>query len=177
LCWLNVPPRECAIVRHAPREKDSTMSERLDAADVCTRHVVVGYPSMSVSEAARLMREQHVGCLVIVEESRAGAVPAGLLTDRDIVTAVVAKELDPPTLRVGDVMTTDLLTAREGDSVVDLITLMHRKGVRRVPITAANGTLVGLVAMDDLLVVLARQFGELVQTIGGEHKREQGMRP
>ena len=153
------------------------MSERLNAGDVCVRNVVVGYPSMSVSEAARLMREQHVGCLVIVEPSDAGPCATGLLTDRDIVTAVVAKEVDPTTLRVGDVMTTDLVMAREGDSVVDLITLMHRKGVRRVPIAAANGTLVGLVAMDDLLVVLARQFAELVQTIGGEHKREQSMHP
>jgi CBS domain-containing protein len=157
--------------------KDSAMSERLNAGDVCTRNVVVGDSSMSVGEAARLMRAQHVGCLVVVERSEAGPCPAGMLTDRDIVTAVVAKELDATTLRVGDVMTTDLLTAREGDSVVDLITLMHRKGVRRVPITAANGTLVGLVAMDDLLVVLARQLGELVQTIGGEHRREQSMRP
>ena len=153
------------------------MGERLNAGDVCTRRVVVGDAGMSVGEAARLMREQHVGCIVVVERADAGPRATGVLTDRDIVTAVVAKELDAESLSVGDVMTTDLVTAHEGDSVVELIALMRRKGVRRVPVTAAHGTLVGMLTMDDLLVVLARQFGELVQTLGGEHTREQRMRP
>jgi CBS domain-containing protein len=152
------------------------MSEQLGAGEVCTRNVVVADPAMSVSEAARLMRERHVGSLVVVERADPGPRLAGLLTDRDIVTAVVAKDLDATTLRVGDVMTTDLVSARESDSVVDLISLMRGKGVRRVPVTDARGTLVGLVAMDDLLVVLARQLGELVQAIGSEHHREQRMR-
>jgi CBS domain-containing protein len=153
------------------------MGERLNAGEMCTRHVTVANPSMSVAEAARLMREQHVGCLVVVEHAPAGPVAVGLLTDRDIVTAAVAKELDCTTLRVGDVMTTDLVTAREHDSLVDLIALMHRKGVRRVPVVGAQGVLAGVVALDDLLVVLARQFGELAQAIGGERQREYTMRP
>jgi CBS domain-containing protein len=153
------------------------MSERMNAGEVCTRDVEVADPTLAVNEAARLMRERHVGCLVVVERSEHGPCATGLVTDRDIVTAVVAKDLDAATLRVGDVMSADLVTAREGDSVLDLITLMHRKGVRRIPITNAKGVLVGLVALDDLLLVLARQFGELVQAIGGERRREQSMRP
>jgi CBS domain-containing protein len=153
------------------------MSDNLTAGDICTRHVTTVTQSVSISEAARVMREQHVGCLVVVEASERGPCLTGLLTDRDIVTAVVAKDLDCTTLRVGDVMSTDLVTAREHDSLLDLIALMHRKGVRRVPVLGTHGTLTGVVALDDLLVVLARQLGELAQVFGGEHRREQSMRP
>jgi CBS domain-containing protein len=153
------------------------MGERMTAGELCTRNVTVAEPTLAVHDAARLMRERHVGCLVVVETSAFGACPTGLLTDRDIVTAVVAKELDPRLLRVGDVMSADLVTVHEHDSLHDVIERMHRDGVRRVPVVGAHGVLVGLIALDDLLTVLAREFGALVQAIGGERRREQSMRP
>ncbi|HEX7384455.1 MAG TPA: CBS domain-containing protein [Burkholderiaceae bacterium] len=154
------------------------MTDRMTAGAVCRHDVIVGYPSLSVSEAARLMREEHVGCLVVVEEDEPGRRRvAGLLTDRDIVTAVVAKDLDATTLRVGDVMSTDLAVAREDDSVLDLVAQMRHRGVRRLPVTGAQDLLVGLVTLDDLLGVLHRQLGEAVQAIAGERERERARRP
>jgi CBS domain-containing protein len=153
------------------------MSKRLNAGEVCIRDVDHAFRSLSVSEAARLMRERHVGCLVVVDETEKGRVVVGMLTDRDIVTAIVAKDVDPRTLRVGDAMSSDLVTARTGDSILDVLGLMRRKGVRRIPVVDADGVLVGLVALDDMLVVVADELRLIVQAIESERKREPIARP
>ncbi len=148
------------------------MVDRLTAGEVCTRIVTIAYRGTVLGEAARLMREQHVGCLVVVEEGDAGRVVVGILTDRDIVVSVVAKDLDASALSVGDVMTTDLVTAREQDSVLDLLEQMRRKGIRRIPVTGPQGVLVGLVALDDLLEVVAEEMQAMAGAIGSGRKRE-----
>lgn len=153
------------------------MSKRLNAGDVCIRDVDHAFRSLSVSEAARLMRERHVGCLVVVDETDKGRVVVGMLTDRDIVTAIVAKDVDPRTLRVEDAMSSDLVTARTGDSILDVLGVMRRKGVRRVPVVDANGVLVGLVALDDMLGLVADELRLIVQAIESERKREPIARP
>jgi CBS domain-containing protein len=100
-----------------------------------------------------------------------------MLTDRDIVTAVIAQEVDPTTLRVEDVMTSDVVTALEQDSVMDLLGLMRRKGLRRIPITTPQRVLQGLVALDDLLEILAEQLRAIVLAIEAEQVRERRVRP
>lgn len=100
----------------------------------------------------------------------------GLLTDRDIVTAVVAAELDPATLRVEDVMSIDLVTAREDDSLIDVMRTMRRKGVRRVPVVGGQGELIGLISLDDVLDVLSQELALLVAAIDSEGQREKKMR-
>jgi len=153
------------------------MARRLTAGDVCTRKVAVGYPTMSVGEAARAMREFHVGCLVVVEEREEGRVPVGLLTDRDIVTAVVAKAADADTLRVEDVMTPDPLTARQHDSILDVLALMRRKSVRRIPVTGDKGVLVGVVTIDDVLQTVAEEMKAIAEATAGQQPREAMARP
>ena len=69
-------------------------------------------------------------------------------------------------------MSTDVVTVREHDSVLDVVELMRRKGVRRVPVTGPQGVLVGLVALDDLLRVLAAQMQTLAGAIASERLRE-----
>lgn len=153
------------------------MGERLTAGEVCTRSVTLAFGSTTLAGAARLMRENHVGSLVVVQETSGLRVVVGMLTDRDVVTAVVAPGLDPDVLRVEDVMSTDLLTVREDDSLIDLMQAMRRKGVRRVPVVGAQGELVGLVALDDVLEVLAQELGLLVGAIQAGARREQRQRP
>lgn len=153
------------------------IGERLTAGDICTRAVAIAFRNTPVTEAARVMREQHVGSLVVVDETEVGRMVVGMLTDRDIVTAVVAHELDARTLRVEDIMTTDLATVLAGDSVADVLEAMQRKGVRRLPVTTATDVLVGLVAVDDLLEVVSQQLQSIVRAIGVERKREEKMRP
>ena len=122
------------------------------------------------------MRENHVGCLIVVDEVGGARIVVGLLTDRDIVTAVVATDLEPARLHVEDVMSTDLVSAREEDSLIDLLRSMRRRGVRRVPVVGAQGELVGLVTLDDVLEVLAQEFGLLVEAIASENSRERQVR-
>ena len=106
--------------------REQTMGERLTAGEICTREVTIALRATPLNGAARLMRENHVGCLVVADESHGLRIVVGVLTDRDIVTAVVAADLDPGSLRVEEVMTTDLVTVREDDSLIDLMRTMRR---------------------------------------------------
>jgi len=152
-------------------------TKRLNAGDICTRNVTCAYRNMTVDEAARLMREQHVGSLVVIDETEQGRVVVGMLTDRDIVTALVAKVVDPSIVGVGEAMSADLVTAREEDSIVDLLATMRRKGVRRVPVVDAKGVLLGLVALDDLLAVIAQELDLVVKAMQSGRKHESVARP
>ena len=152
------------------------MGERLTTGEICTRSVTIAFKLTPVDKAARLMRENHVGCLVVVDEVVGKRIVVGLLTDRDIVTAVVAADLAPSALCVEDVMTTNLVTAHEDDSLIDLIQTMRRKGVRRVPVVGLQDELTGIVTLDDVLDILVEELGLLVAAIDNEGKRERAMR-
>jgi CBS domain-containing protein len=144
----------------------------MNISELCNPFVAVVQRATPLADAARLMREHHVGSLVVVDETGKGRVPVGILTDRDIVVAVVAREVDPRALTAGDVMSADLATVRPGDSAVDTLALMRRRGVRRVPVVAENGTLAGIVTVDDLLAAVAEQLGDVVRAIAAEQAHE-----
>jgi len=148
------------------------MTEKMDIGEFCNRTVVFGHRNMSVSEAARLMREQHVGSLVVIEETGNGRVVVGMLTDRDIAIAVVARDFNAQTMRVADVMSQYLVTARTEDSLNEVLSLMRRHGVRRVPVTTAEGVLIGIMTLDDLLEIIAEQLRGVVQAIESESRHE-----
>ena len=152
------------------------MGERLTTGEICTRNVTIAFRDTPLNGAARLMRENHVGCLVVVDETAGQHIVVGVLTDRDIVTSVVAADLDPASLRVGEVMTTDLVTAREDDSLIDLMRSMRRKGVRRVPVVSGQGELRGVATLDDVLSILTEELSLLVAAIDSESERERRMR-
>ncbi|OGB01691.1 MAG: histidine kinase [Burkholderiales bacterium RIFCSPHIGHO2_12_FULL_61_11] len=148
----------------------------MTTGEICARSVTIAFRATPLDEAARLMRDNHVGCLVVVDEVGGKRIVVGVLTDRDIVTAVVAPGLDPATLRVEDVMTTDLVTASGEDSLIDLMRIMRRKGVRRIPVVGGEGELIGVVALDDVLDILSQELSLLVEAIDSEGKRERQMR-
>lgn len=149
---------------------------KLTAGDICTRVVAVVYPEVSIDEAARMMRDQRVGSLVVIEErSTTDRHVVGVLTDRDIVTAVVAAQKDPQALRIGDVMSTKVVTARETDSVLGLLASMQRKGVRRVPVVDELDRLVGVVAIDDVLAVVAEAMEALASAVGAAQQHERSL--
>jgi len=152
------------------------MGERLTTGEICTRNVSYAERGMPLVEAARLMREHHVGCLVVVDEVGGQRKVVGMLTDRDIVVAVVARGIAPQTLSAGDVMSADPVTAREDDSLIDLMRTMRAKGVRRVPVVGEGGVLVGISTLDDVLAVLTEELGLLVAAIDREGQRERRQR-
>jgi len=144
--------------------------------EICNREVVIVAREAPVIAAARLMRQYHVGDLVVVDELAGLRRPVGIVTDRDIVIEVVAMEVDPETLRVGDIMSAELATVRETEGVYETIRYMRDKGIRRLPVVDRDGWLQGIVTLDDLLVLLAEEMGELARLIGREMDREQASR-
>jgi CBS domain-containing protein len=144
----------------------------MSIGELCNRDVVVVERDASIADAASLMREYHVGDLVVVEQATTGRRPVGILTDRDIVVEVVAASLDHAAVSVGDIMSTDLLLAQEGDDLFDTLRRMRDRGVRRVPVVDPRGLLTGILVVDDLLDLLAEQLDTIVGLIGKEVRLE-----
>lgn len=152
------------------------MGERLTAGEICTREVTIAFKQTSLVEAAQLMRQDHVGCLVVVGDENGSRCVRGLITDRDMVMAVIATGLDPEPLCVEDVMTERLVTARENDSLMDLMRSMRDHGVRRVPVVGLQDELMGLVTLDDVLKILAQELSLLAGSVDAGLKREKKRR-
>ena len=140
--------------------------------EICTREVVIANADTTVKAAAELMREYHVGCIVLVNERGGKRYPAALLTDRDIVVAVTALGLDPEAIRAGDVASGTLFELREDAGVADAVSAMRSRGVRRLPVVDKDGVLVGIIAADDILSLMAEEMTGLAAMIQREHKRE-----
>ena len=145
--------------------------------ELCKREVVVAGPDATITAAARLMRHHHVGSIVVVDDVGGGSrLPVGILTDRDIVMEVCATGLDHDLLTVGDVMSRDPVTAREGEGVLETMEIMRYRGVRRLPVVGERGQLTGIISVDDLLDVLAEELGELTKVLAREQAREAATR-
>ena len=145
--------------------------------EFCNRDVVIVDKDAQVLEAAQLMRAHHVGDLVVIEERDGKRIPVGIITDRDIVVEVVAKNIALDAVSIGDVMSFELTTAGEDDDIFDTVKLMRTKGVRRVPVVDKQGALAGILAVDDLLGLLEEFVGDVTGVIVRGQAREQKVRP
>jgi len=149
----------------------------MNIGEICNRETVFATKDGSIRQAAQLMREQHVGDLVVVVEESAGRrIPVGILTDRDLVIEILAKEVDMNAVAVGDVMSSELLTAGENDGLYETLQRMRAKGVRRVPVVDSGGALVGIVSADDLLDLLADELTALARLLSREQAHERQKR-
>ena len=144
----------------------------MSIGDICNRDVVYVNRDVTVHAAARLMRHYHVGSLVVVDERDGKRVPAGMVTDRDLVIEIYAMDLDPKVLTVGDIMFPALVTAPESLGVPAALALMRAKGVRRMPLTDSDNQLSGIVTIDDVLVVLAEALTDISRTVAREPARD-----
>lgn len=141
--------------------------------EMCVRDVVIVDKEGSILDAAQLMREFHVGDVVVVEQHHGRSVPIGILTDRDIVIELIAEEVGFDAVAIKDVMSFKLITAGEDESLDEAIERMRDHGVRRLPVVDGAGTLVGVLGADDLIDLSAEQLVNLVSLINKEHKHEQ----
>ncbi len=148
----------------------------MSIGEVCNREVVVVRPDTTVAEAASLMRQHHVGDLVVLRPDGGKSEPIGIITDRDLVVEVIAEGLDPATLTVGEIMAPELAKVREDTDVAEVVRYMRDRGVRRMPVVDRYGGLAGLVTLDDLLELLSEELGELSRLTQLEQKREAGHR-
>ena len=151
----------------------------MKVGDICGRNVVTVREFDELTAAAQLMREKHIGYLVVVEPNVADGtlVPAGVLTDRDIVVGIIAKGTDPRTLRVGEVMTREPLLAQEDSGVSSAVRRMREIGVRRMPVVGRAGQLVGVLSLDDVLDAFAEELMDVARSIRHELKMEGALRP
>jgi len=122
------------------------------------------------------MRENHVGDLLVVDQQNGVRTPVGIVTDRDIVIAVVAPGLDPAVLSVGDVMGPELETVDEDEGIFETLHQMRDAGVRRIPVVNENNELIGIVSTDDIVQLLADEMTEVAKLISREQRREMATR-
>lgn len=145
-------------------------------SEICTRNVVCASRGATVKAAAQLMREYHVGSVVVVEERVGKRIPTGIITDRDIAVAVVALALDPEVIQIGEITAHALVSVRENWAIAEVVELMQIRSLRRMVVTDADGYLFGIVSADDVVAHLAEQMKELASMVGGERKREAALR-
>jgi CBS domain-containing protein len=148
----------------------------MNAGELCNREVVTTGRDTGIIEAAKLMRDHHVGSLVVVEEKDGRPEPVGILTDRDIVMEVIAEDVGVADVAVGDVMSYALLKVNEKDSVFDTAQRMRARGVRRVPVIRDNGELAGILALDDILELLSEELSMLARLTSREAEQEEKKR-
>ena len=144
--------------------------------DVCIRDVVVTRSGTTVLEAARLMAQNHVGNLVVVEDVNGRRVPVGIITDRDIVRNVVAEGLDAGVFTLGDLGVRELVTVAEDQGIYECMQQMRINGIRRLPVVDRKGGLVGIISLDDLIQLLAEEMSELGKVIVREQALETVLR-
>lgn len=148
----------------------------MTTGQVCNREVVFIHKQASIPEAARLMREHHVGDLVVIKEKTGKRVPVGIVTDRDIVLEVIAEGVGMDDVNVGDIMSDNLVTARESASLLETIKVMRAKGIRRLPVVNDDNELVGILSVDDLIDLFSEQIVDLTRLIAREQDREKAGR-
>lgn len=139
---------------------------------ICNHEVITVRRDATILHAAMLMRQYHVGDVVVIEDHKDGSVPVGIVTDRDVVIELVATELDCKVITAGDIMVSNVIVIKESAGVFEAIQLMTSKGIRRLPVVDDKGGLVGIVTLDDLLLLLAREFGALTKLVTREQKNE-----
>ena len=130
----------------------------------------------SARDVAALMRERHVGDVVVVEDRDGGVVPIGVLTDRDLAVELMATGIDPASVCAGDLLTRECVTVLASDMAYDAIWQMRRCAIRRLPVVDVHGHLVGIVTMGDLNRFLAHELDELAQVVPRQSAEEARVR-
>ena len=144
--------------------------------EICTPGVVLCRANASALAAAILMRQAHVGDLVVVEDPDDASQPLGMITDRDIVIEVIARERDPRTTPVREIMRSPVVLARESEDTREVMERMRAHGVRRAPVVGEGGVLIGIITLDDLLRKLAAEATTLAEIVSREQSHEQRAR-
>lgn len=144
----------------------------MDIGTVCTRQVVTVPAHEPLSQVARLMHDRHVGAVIVIKRPLERAVPAGIITDRDVLRAQVERHADLAMLDAERVMTRDPLVLDERTPLQEGIGRMRARGVRRAPVVDASGALVGVVSSDDIVAAIAAELADLARLISTQPRRE-----
>lgn len=144
----------------------------MNIGNLCSRRIVTVDSESSLASAAGLMRQHHVGSLVVTTDTREGPRVAGVVTDRDLVVHVLALGLEGSQVSIGDMANHQVVCVNEGDDITQAIQIMREAGVRRLLVSDADSRLVGVVSLDDLLDACAAQMLGLAGVIRSGIDRE-----
>jgi CBS domain-containing protein len=140
-------------------------------SEVCSNNVVFVAASESVVAAAKAMRKCHVGDVVVVKDADGRSI--GVLTDRDITVELVAAEIDPVKVSVGDILTRDLVAVKEDDDIYDALVEMSENAIRRIPVEDDSGRLVGILSLDDVVQLLADELQRVSSLLDAQPRAEE----
>lgn len=139
--------------------------------DFASSVVAVVEPETTALVVSQLMRQHHIGSLVVVDSTQESR-PIGILTDRDLVLALMAEGLDPALFTAGDIMSIELVLAKPEMDAMEAVELMRAHRLRRLVVVDDAGRLVGIVTMEDLLELLTRELSSLATGVLGARDRE-----
>lgn len=149
--------RCCALQRMVRRPAPAQRPD-MSAGRICQRHVDTADLNESVRALAQRMGSRAVGALIVVDDLTR---PVGILTDRDIALRVCAAGLDATEIQATEVMSGELHVVSESTPIEECLATMRRHGVRRLPVIGAHGELVGVLAMDDVLQLIAEEMTQM----------------
>lgn len=147
-------------------------SHPMNIGNLCSRRLVTVSVGAPVSDVARLMRDEHVGAVVVTRQDNGHPRVAGILTDRDIVRAQLARTADLTSLSAGETMSRDPLALAEDETIEGAIAHLRARGVRRAPIVSEDGTPVGVISVDDLIAHLATKLIGLAGIVAQQVRKE-----
>jgi len=135
----------------------------MKVGEICNHKVITVKKTATALDAALLMRRFHVGDVIIVGDDQAARCPVGIVTDRDLALQIIALRINPETVAVGDLAgNSRLLAARVDDDVDDALEVMRNEGVRRMPVLEEDGTLAGIISVDEILENIVEELAHLV---------------
>jgi CBS domain-containing protein len=144
--------------------------------ECCNAEVVCCEPNTLITEVASLMRLHHVGDVIVVEHQNGARIPAGIVTDRDIVIEIVSLQLDMNVFTAGDIMSAPPVTVLEDSGFVDALRVMREHKVRRLPVVTASGELTGIVSATDIMKILMAELSMMADAIAAQPAREARLR-
>ena len=122
------------------------MTERTVLQSISQSHIVTASPEASIYETAQIMTQARCGSVLIVDAE--GAM-LGIFTERDLLTKVVAKALDPKLAKVSEVMTRNPVAVPPETFVSDAVLLMRKHGFRHLPLVSPTARLIGVFSLRD----------------------------
>ena len=143
------------------------METDIPLSQVMVREVVKGDKELNLMDAAKLMREHDVDSIVVLSNGE----PVGIVTEGDIISELVSKDIKPSTLKLKDIMTTPIITASSNDRLFDIAKQMAAKRIRKIPVID-NGELVGIVADRDIMSVSSEMNSILEELLEINGERE-----
>jgi predicted transcriptional regulator len=148
----------------------------MQIGEICRREVVTIDKSASILDAARLMRSEHVGDLIVADGDGERCRPLSIVTDRDLVVELLAKEVDLDSVNVGDVASPRMVTAPSDADLLETLRLMSVKGVRRIPVLDSEGYLFGILSAGEVLDTIKDQLTLLQALSSRRIERERSVR-